>query len=243
MKAARSNFDQLWQEVAEFLVPHKSTITRDRRPGERQTDAIMDATQCQALNILAATISGSLTSSAIPWFHLKMRNEQLNEEKEVQDWLEECENRMYLALRQSNFNEESHEMYLDLAAFGTGCLYVEERPRQVNGPGNTFGGFRFRADSIGSYVIDEDPEGRVDTVYRRWKLSAKACVQRFGLANVGDRITNLYENRPDEQVEVLHCVGPRDLYDTKKIGGKHMKYYSLYIALPQRKLLSEGGYQ
>lgn len=114
---------------------------------------------------------------AIRWFSLKMRINDLNENKETNIWLEACADASFLALRQSNFNTESQEFYLDLDVFGTGALLVEEE-KDADGPGLV--GSLFRTEAIGSYFIAENAEG-VNTIFRKLQMSVKARRRKSGV--------------------------------------------------------------
>jgi hypothetical protein len=96
----RRNFDLLVDEVNEFFLPHRGQILQREQSttiGDKQTNRLFDATGAEACRLLAANMQGWLTSSANPWFHLKTRDESRNRVKSVQDWLEDTEQRMYLA--------------------------------------------------------------------------------------------------------------------------------------------------
>lgn len=235
----QANFRALWQELADFMMPRKSVVITPRPVGAKQTDRLFDSTPIHAAELLSATMQGSITSNAIPWFHLKMRDKALNDLKPVQDWLEQVEERMYLALRQSNFNAESHEVYLDIAVFGIGHLLVEEKDKALTDTRSTFGGLRFRAEAIGTYVIDESPEGIVDTSYTCLPMSAKAIAQKW--TDCGEVISKAALAEPEKSFDILHVVCPRTSYDPAKKTAKQMAFQTLYIALPMRKLLEEGG--
>ena len=182
MRSRRSAYDADAQDIADFCLPHRQKIVTDKAPGPGNTDRLLDITAPHAMHLLAGSIAGSITSPALEWFHLKLREERLNQVKANKEWLHLAEQEMYLAYRQSNFHEEVHQFYLDLIAFGTAALFTEERPRL----GRRFGGFHFKALAWGEFVIDEGPDGRVDTLYRCYKMTAKAIVQQWGEAKAGE---------------------------------------------------------
>jgi Bacteriophage head to tail connecting protein len=234
-----TNFRTLWQELAEYIFPRKSRITSKRTPGVKQTEKLFDSTVIHANELLAASMQGSLTSPSIPWFSLKMRDATLNANKHVADWLEDSTNRMYLAFRQSNFNSEIHEVYLDLGAFGTGAIFVSERQNTSD----LFTGFQFRAMSVGEYVIDEDAEGRVDTVIRTFELTARAAVAMFaGTGKLPEDITKAAEDKPDTIFEFLHAVYPRREQQAGKVDSGNMPWASCYVARHGPTLVAESGF-
>jgi hypothetical protein len=227
----------VWQELADYILTTRKNITTKRTEGSKQTDRLFDSTAPDAATKLAAFIAGSLTNMAIRWFSLKMNAEELNEEKEVQEWLEKCANIYYLHLRQSNFVTESQEFYLDLSTFGLGNLSLEEREAKN---GARFGGFLFRAEAIGSYVMAEDAEGLVDTVIRKLDMSVGAAVKKWGEDALSEKARKKFQKNPDEHIDILHAVLPRHTAPGKLKRNK--PWGSYYVELEEKKLLNEDGF-
>jgi hypothetical protein len=242
----RQNWDSYWEEIGEFIVPHKKVGRSQRASGTRTGDRVFDSTAIHANGLLAASMQGSLTSDAYPWFTLKMRDQRLNEQPVVTRWLQDCTERMYLALNQSNFAAESMEVYLDLGAFGTAVMLEDERrardPDLDERFGDVFNGLYFRALTPGEYVIDEDALGFVDTLYRSFEMTARQMVQRWGRVVVPNEVLVASDTTPNQKFDILHCVAPRRNYDPRKLGALHMPWLSLYIAKGAKVPLHESGY-
>ena len=241
LRAERDPYADLWQEIAEHVIPHKSNITNLLSPGERQTRKLFDSTAIDASQTLASSIHGTLTPSTQPWLSLKIRQEELNEIGEVKDWLEDVARRIHAALRQSNWTTAVHELYLDLVGpAGMGCIFVEEKPPTANG---AFGGFRFSTHGPGEYMIAEDAEGRVDTIFRDLSLTARAIVRKWGDKKAGEKVSDTAESKPDQRFTVLHVVMPRD--DYSRAGGTKRRgfpWFSCYIVVESRHKIEQGGF-
>ena len=78
---------------------------------------------------------------------------------------------MYTAFNRSNFQQEIFELYHDLITFGTAAMFIEEDDEDL---------IKFSTRHIDEVFIAENDKGRIDTIYRRFKLSARASVQKFG---------------------------------------------------------------
>ena len=126
MQGDRQMWEDHWQEILDYVMPRKADVTTHRAKGEKRTEVLFDSTAITASSLLAASLQGTLTSPSLRWFHIKLRNEELNMDREVQLWLEDASQRMYNLFNGTNFNSEVHELYLDLVTIGTGCLFVEE---------------------------------------------------------------------------------------------------------------------
>ena len=126
LQEKRRNWESHWQEVADYMLPRKAEITKERSRGDKRSTAIFDASAIHALELLAASLHGMLTSSANRWFSLRFKETSLNENDEAKEWLDDATERMYNAFARSNFQQEIFECYHDLIAFGTACLLTEE---------------------------------------------------------------------------------------------------------------------
>jgi hypothetical protein len=196
-------------------------------------ELIFDGTALQAVDLLASSLHGMLTSGATPWFHLTMKDDELGRNEDVQAWLEDSSQRMMRAITMSNFETEIHEMYVDLVVFGTGCMFAEMDDKSL----------RFSTRHISEFFVAEDQYGIVDTVFRKYKLPARQAVQRFGIENVGKYIQRVYEKKPDEEVTLLHAVMPRKERDPTKRNNKNMPFASMYICMETKMVLLESGFQ
>ena len=233
IQAQRDNWDTHYQELGDYMLPRKADIVKKRSRGEKRMEFIYDGTALQAVDLLSASLHGMLTSGASPWFHLDVKDTELNRDDEVREWLQDTSMRMMRAFNQSNFETEVHELYVDLVVFGTGCMFVEMDKGQI----------RCSTRHISEFYVQEEPYGIVDTVFRKYHISAVAAVQRFGIDGVSDHIKKLYEKTPDEQVELLHCVTPRVERDIRKRDSKNMPYMSVHICMQTKMVMSEGGFE
>ena len=196
----RSNWESHWQEVSDLMLPRKAEITKERARGDKRNTQIFDATAVHALELLAASLHGMLTSSANRWFSLRFKETQLNESDEAKEWLEDATQRMYDVISKSNFQQEIFECYHDLIAFGTSCLMIEEDQEDV---------LNFSARHIKEVYIQENKKGFVDTLYRRFKMPAQAAVSKFGFENVSREVQNTANKNPFDDIDLVHVVRPR----------------------------------
>jgi len=233
-----SNWRALYSEIGELIHPRRSNVVKQvATPGAKQTAKLYDSTALHAKELLAASMNSAFTSSTTDWFGLRTQNDQLNKVSEVLLWLEECDHLMTKAFRESNFYSEVHEIYLDLCAFGTGALFVRER----ESPDQAFGGLLFRAISPGEYVIDENEEGMVDTLIRKYSLTVRQLAQsspKFALTE--EMLKDITENRLTNTYEIIHAVLPRSKFPGVSQSGT--PWVSAYISLKDNHLLHEGGF-
>ena len=73
LQEKRSNWESHWQEVSDYMLPRKAEITKERARGDKRHTLIFDATAIHALELLAASLHGMLTSPANKWFSLRFK--------------------------------------------------------------------------------------------------------------------------------------------------------------------------
>jgi len=164
-------FNTVVQDIMTYVLPRKSDVIQVRSPGARRTEKLFDGTAVHANANLAASMHGSLTPSTITWANIVFRDEDLNENRQVKLWSHFVDNLIFLALRLSNFSSEIFEVYLDLGSAATACLFEEEMPGEF-----AFNGLNFRSVQYEEYVVDEDITGKVDTVLRKFQMTARSVV-------------------------------------------------------------------
>ena len=234
LKNQRKTWESHWQEIADYMRPRKADITKKQQtPGNKRSELIFDGTAINAAELLSASLHGMLTNMSTPWFSLKFTVPELNLEDEAKEWLERTEEVLYAAFHRSNFQEQIHELYDDLILFGTGVMLIEPDKEET---------FRFSTRHIAECYLAEDHNGRVDTVYRQFRMFARAAVKQFGADKVGDMILKTEERDPYEQVTILHVVLPRDDRDVRKVNKINKPFASFYIEPDRKIVLSESGY-
>ena len=107
----RSNWESHWQEIADYVLPRRADVIKDRSRGDKRTEQIYDGTALHALNLLSSSLHGMLTNAATPWFSLRFKQEQLATDENM-EWLESANQAMYIAFDRSNFQQEVHLVLL-----------------------------------------------------------------------------------------------------------------------------------
>ena len=230
----RSNWEVHWQEVADYMLPRKADITVERPKGDKRHTVIYDGTAIHSLELLASSLHGMLTSSVNRWFALRFKENSVNENDEAREWLEDVLDKMYIAISRSNFQQEVFETYFDLIAFGTSCLQIEEDKDDI---------IRFSSRHIKEIYISEDAKGMVNCIYRRFKMSAKATVEKFGIDNVSLKTINTFKKAPFDDIDLVHVVKPRDIYNPKKMDKQNMPFSSIYFEYDSGHIISQGGFK
>lgn len=234
LEQQRSTWESHWQELADYMRPRKADIViTSETPGRKRTEQIFDGTAVRAAEMLSASLHGMLTNMSTSWFSLRYRDPQLQLDDEAREWLLSAEDAMYTAFHRSNFQEQIQELYDDLVVFGTATMMIE--PDDINN-------FRFSTRHIAEIYVAENAQGRIDTVYRKFKMTARAAIDQFGEAEVSDRIKHTEQRDPYEMIDIVHVVQPRSERDPAKINKLNKAFSSFYLDRDDQQVLSESGY-
>jgi hypothetical protein len=240
----RSNAETIWDLITEYMLPnqHGAFLGQDSK-GAKRTQRVFDSTAIQANHDLASYIHSTLTSPATKWARLKYSNEELNDDPESVKWLESANEKFHEALNSSNFGNEISRGYKMLPSLGSMILMHEERDMDAAGG---FSGFNFRAWHLAEVAWSENIFGRVDTVYRRFKMTAKQAHQRWG-NNLPEKILTDLKEDAEKEHDFIHCIFPRADKDIKlnELGlgaPENRPYASVYISKCGPSIIEVGGY-
>jgi hypothetical protein len=246
----RYNNEQMWCELTEFMLNNQflsfgsstaSTTdigtTTSTTAGAKRTRRLYDSTALKAVQDLAAAFQGTLTNPATVWSKLRFQKDALNNNHEAIVWLEEVNRLMHNKFNESNFNTEIAKGYQSFVSLANMVLFQE-----VNDEGK----FQFSAFHLAQIAWSEDKDNIVDTVHRRFELTAKQAFERWGDV-VHDNIIKALETDPDKIFNFLHTVKPRDPKDIKlnELGlapGEFRPVASIYVDTSHGQFVEESGY-
>ncbi len=239
LAAERVSFESTWQDIADHLLGRRDVlgtrITAAGAGGARRDARLYDGTAMQAADTLAASLHGLVTNPSMRWFTLRLEDASLDEDDGARRWLAAAEDRLYdaFAAPTAGHAQACHEFYLDLGAFGTAGMFLGDAPGK---------GLVFSARALGELAIAEDAAGRVDTVFRRFALTARQARQEWG-EQAGEKVLRALDaGRAEEKFEFLHAVYPRGEREEARRDGAHMAFASCYVSLADRSSVAEGGF-
>ncbi len=103
-------------------------------------------------------------------------------------------------------------------------------------------GLRYRNVFLGELFLQENHQGMIDRVCRRFSMTARQALQKFG-EKCPEQIKARVESNPEAPFLFLHWVLPREDKSPTRKDFKGMEYASYYISLEGKKLVAEGGYR
>jgi hypothetical protein len=224
----------MWQEVAENFYPERADFTVNRTLGDQFADNLTTSYPVLVRRDLGNSFSTMMRPSNLEWFHMGLKDEG-KEDHEGKEWLEYATGVMRRAMydRASMFTRASKEADHDMAAFGQSVKSIE-----LNSLGN---GLLYRCWHLRDCAWCENAEGTIDTLHRKWKITARDMVGLFR-----DRVHHkvmecLTGKKPDpyREYECRHIVMPAEQWDETL--AKRYPFVSLYIDCDNKHLIEAVG--
>lgn len=235
LKAERAIYERVWQQVADYIRPIRADFNVERQTGSPRNTTLFDSTGPIAADNFAGGIFGMMTNPSNRWFSLRLEDESMDDDDEVKRWLYEVETRILNSFgpQVSRFYSVLPSLYADLACFGTAVFYSEEIPGTNRINDNVRG--------LSECVISEDSFGDVNTVYRRFSLTGKQAVEKFGQA-LSDKTTKAAEKEPFGLIWFIHCVYDNEAYAGPTLDKTKRPFLSQYVEQETKHLVATGGY-
>lgn len=241
-----SSWESAYEELSRYMLPRNSRFsTSDRNRGNKKHQSIMNSIGILTTRSLTAGMMSGLTNPSRKWFGLSISDRALNEDYQVRVWLETVEQTMRDLFSKSNFYLALSACYRDLAVYGTHCSLMLEDDKE---------GMRMYPLPVGSYYLATDDRNEVDTVARKFMMTARQIVHKYGRENASDRVLSLVDSGSGEQwIEVCHVICPNPRHQTGMIGPDGFRFVSDVFevgvgehgspaAIYEGKFLSESGY-
>lgn len=201
----KAPLNSLHQEIADNFYPERADFTLKRSIGNDFASNLMSSYPVRTRRSLGDQFSSMLRPTAKAWFHVKRKHNDKDEDTETKAWLQYFEDvqRRLMYERAAYLTRATKEGDHDFAAFGQCALSVELN-RNKNG-------LLYRCWHLRDMAWQEDAEGCVGFVARKWKAPAHQIVNTF--KKVSRQITEAHEKNPFEEFELLHMVVPGEMYD------------------------------
>jgi len=195
-KAFRENWVPLFEECYEYALPQRESFYYEEA-GQRRDDKIFDETAVVGVQEFASRLQSGLVPNFARWADLMAGSEVPPDQREaIDNELDEVTEYVFEVLQNSNFSQEVHESFMDLAV-GTGVLCVEE--------GDAINPVNFSAIPLPHVVLDTGPDDKIDHVYReRKKVKFDHLPIMYPKGTFDQKVTSLMGS--DRETTVLEVV-------------------------------------
>lgn len=241
---ARSSWDTHWRELSKYMMPRSGRWTHSTtNRGDQLHQHIYDSTVLTAIDIVVAGMSAGATSPRVPWFRVELSNRKLQETDTVDRWTQEVTEIVSAAFTRSNTYRALPRYYAELVVFGTACGIIEEHDDNV---------IHHTPLTAGEYALATDKEGKVNQVFREFKMTVSQLVEKFGWSRCSRGVQQLWnQEHYDQERTVLHVIEPRSLHEREpgRADSMNMPWRSVYMEIEGKgqnaptQVLRESGYR
>ena len=214
----------MYRTIQQFITPYQGKFTIS---GQRDKDAALsqplfatEPTALKALKVMAAGLQAGTTSRTRPWFAIQTDDPEFNRLPVIADWIHKVKTKMFAAIDKSNYYACTQNQYLELGAFGTAAMSIM--------PGKD-GGIVCHAYTGGEYMISLDDEYMPNVFSRRYWLTVRQLVEKYGMDKVSAQVRSLWDkdgSDRDAQIEVANCIMPNAEADVSSRSNLKMPWIS-----------------
>tara|TARA_B110000285_G_scaffold130652_1_gene146808 strand:- start:555 stop:2141 length:1587 start_codon:yes stop_codon:yes gene_type:complete len=205
-KTIKHQWHDTFEECYEYALPQKESFFNETQ-GRRRTDRIFDETAVVGVQEFASRLQAGIVPNYARWADFVAGTDiPPDQAKEVNEMLDMVTDYVFEILHSSNFSQEVHESFLDMA-LGTGVLLVEE--------GDAVNPIRFRAIPLPQVWITSGHDDKVDHVFRRRVIRMKELAIAYPSAVLSDKMITDMNKNPDKECEIIEVVY-RNYQNTKE---------------------------
>ena len=224
-KSVRKNWVDLFEECYEYALPQRESFYQESA-GQRRDEKIYDETAVVGVQEFASRLQSGIVPNFARWADFMAGSEVPEESREnINADLESVTDYVFEILQQSNFAQEVHESFLDLAV-GTGVLLLEE--------GDAINPIRFSAIPLPHVTLDVGPDDSIDHIYRERYIRGGELTIAYPRAKVPNKVLQETTRNPNDKRKILEIVY-RD-YSKKNVMAH---FYCVIDMMTKEKILEE----
>ena len=234
----RTNWEFWWNLIAQRVMPSQATFQTESPEGIKRMERLFTGKPVTNNERFAAVLDDLLTPRTQVWAALMPQDEAMAEDQDVKVYLERLNNLLF-SLRYrpaANFASQKSQGYLSVGAFGNSCLFVDEDIGK--GP-------RYKQLFLKEVFWAENHAGIIDTVYRKYCMTAHQavqCAKLYGWEALPEKILQANRDEPFKSFDFLHVVKPNDELMLGRKDYRGMPWASYYVSYEGKTLLQRGGY-
>lgn len=248
----RRPFHKGWRETVKYALPmadrsfEVSLRTIDKftlgPKAEERGREIFDATSVTAIDRLTSGIEGLTTPASEKWHGLDKQDPFAAESSDQeQEWFDQYRDFLFRVRYnpKAGFSLANQSAIRSAVALGTGVFLVEEsmgeNARQVP--------FKYRFIPISENLLAVSEQGEIDTNYRRFSMTPRQMMQRWGTRN--HQVVQTAADNPkkkSDRFDIVHAVMPREERGSRGNTNRDSAFTSIYLDVNNRHIIGESGF-
>ena len=203
----KEDFRSLYDEAYEFALPQRNLYDGHYdggSTGQKKMDRVFDSTAIHSTQRFANRMQSGIFPPQRKWCRLEPGPDIPNDRKqEAQAALDVYSDKLFSALKQSNFDVAIGEFLLDLSV-GTAVMMVQ--------PGDSVNPLNFIPVPQYLVAFEEGANGQVDNVYRRMRLKGEAIQGQWPNAKIPAELKKKIDQNPTDDIELIEAT----VFDQKR---------------------------
>lgn len=235
-KERRRNFDIMWQDITDYVLPYNDGFIVKKVEGENRMDKIFDSTALDAIEVAVAGIYSNSVNPSSRWLHLRVKDNELMKQYPVKQWLD-TSSQLTQGYIDRLLAKPMIENFRDWLGYGMTAMFIKDED-------DIYSPFSGTAYPLNDIYVGTDYRENIDAVFRTFELSYPQAEQMFA-GKLPKDITNKYKNDENykDTIKFLHCVCRNYKRDTTKDDPANMPWRSYYVCQDSFEVVDEGGFE
>jgi hypothetical protein len=206
-RAKKELFRDLYEDAYEFCLPQRNLYGGEyegKSPGQKKMARVFDSTAINSIQRFANRMQSGVFPPQRKWCRLEPGPDIPDDRRyEAQVALDQYTEKMFAALKQSNFDMVIGEFLLDLS-IGTAVMMVQ--------PGDDDNPINFTPVPQFLVSYEEGANGQVDNVYRMMRIKGEAVFQQWKGAKVTGDLARMIQDKPTDDFDFVEAT----IYDYRR---------------------------
>lgn len=201
-KRIRAHYEDILQECSDYLLYGRHCFMGEKAPGDIRIKKVYDSTGPNALIKAASGLYSRASNPYSKWFNMGLMSSHVpvqNLPANIRMWLEATVDSLRNIMAKP-IAPVMYQGYLDALGLGTCVTYIEE---------DEFSILRGKAIPLDQVYILEGPFGKVDTVYRHYKMTARQIMAEFEDGHIPTVVRQSMIDNPEQEFKITHVTYPR----------------------------------
>lgn len=227
----------VYRDLRAYISPYSAQFEGDiTNSGERRDQRINNPRAIRSSERCSAGMMSGLASKSRPWFEL-LRPKDAPDTMAVRRWVYAAQESMRTVLSKSNVYEVLEQTFHSESVYGTAAISgVPDKQSVVH----------FTHYPCGSYALDTNSKGEVDTFSRCESMTPRQMAQKFGIDNLCPGTRDAAKRGDMVRVLVHHLIEPNPDADMRYVNSLSMPWKSTYwessYAGETKGILRRGGF-
>lgn len=238
LASSRRPHEPTWREGFDFTAPERGAgldgdESFDAGTQQQRLARVLSSVASEAAENLAANLVSGVAPSNSRWFEMDVDGAGEADKR----WLSDSSDSLWMKIHSANFDAEVFDSMLDMVCAGWFVLYIDEDRDK--------GGFVFELFPMSQcFFSSSKPAGTVDTLYRRFKITADQAVNTYNRPKdqLSERTRQLARDKPDTLIEFITEIKPNRLGVVNAILAKNLPFSSTTVEAAERCTVRESGY-